>query len=169
MNLSQTPVIRNRFIISKTYSIIHVRTEHKFTWHKIILFNENKLQMDGNFYWMLCQSFAILRIVGNNKYGEKVKIFLLNFTHHLLYLYWFPLKMDILQCHMQYCGRKSSSESCWTCSKWEALFVGPLESPWCFLKYGKGIGLVCYHENWHYLVSPILFITGYVVFSCLAK
>lgn len=106
MNLSQTSVIRNHFIILKTYSTMYVRTEHKFPWHKIILFNENKLQMDGNSYWMLCQSLAILSIVGNNKYGEKMKIFLLNFTHHLLYLYWFHLKMDVFQCHMQYYGGK---------------------------------------------------------------
>lgn len=36
---------------------------------------------------MLCQSLAVLRIDDNDKYEEKVKIFLLNFTHHLLYLH----------------------------------------------------------------------------------
>lgn len=48
--------------------------------------------MKTSYRWMETSTecsvnLAILRIVGNNKYGEKVKIFLLNFTHHLLYLY----------------------------------------------------------------------------------
>lgn len=127
INLSQTLVIRNYFMMSETYSIMHVRTEHKFLWHKITVFNENKLQMDGNFSWTLCQPHAILRIVGNNKYGEKVKIFYS--ILHIIYCSCtgFLLKMNIFQCHTRWFGGKVKFVSCWGCSKGAAWAIrGPL-------------------------------------------
>lgn len=154
MNLSQTSVIRNHFIILKTYSIMHVRTEHKFPWHKIKLFNENKLQMDGNSYWMLCQSLSILSIVGNNKYGEKMKIFLLNFTHHLLYLYWFHLKMDIFQCHMQYYGGKVALKVAGAFQSDIYMCVCTYILIYLFIYFSYGSS--------YYLVFPKLFIKGQV-------